>query len=354
MLDDDSTESYLNADVAAELGLKFGAVENLSVHVLNGQKVSCQSKPVEFEIESLNGNVNVKVTAHTTYRVTGNMKAVDWSKFTKNWEHLRELDMPPVSNRSIVDLLIGLDCQDLHFSFKDICGKPGEPIARLTPLGWTVIGQPMKGSPYSSFLRTYFVNPKSKTSMDSVDMMMQKFWESDSYGTLNENKSMSVQDKIALSKVSESVQISDNRYQVGIPWKSDNPPILPDSYKMAFRRLVSAERQLDKKPEVKEMYSETIKDYLKKEYIRKIPVAELRETKWFLPHFPVVKMDRSTTKTRIVFDASAKVDDKCLNDFIYQGPKLQGDLFEILLRFRRYSVALVCDCLLYTSPSPRD
>ena len=46
----------------------------------------------------------------------------------------------PISPRPIVDLLIGLDCAELYYSFKDIRGKPEQPIARLTPLGWTCIG----------------------------------------------------------------------------------------------------------------------------------------------------------------------------------------------------------------------
>ena len=46
---------------------------------------------------------------------------------------------------------------------------------------------------------------------------------------------------------------------------------------------------------------------------------------------------------RIVFDASAKYNGTALNDVIYQGPKLQNDLFNVLLRFRRYPVALICD-----------
>ena len=65
--------------------------------------------------------------------------------------------------------------------------------------------------------------------------------------------------------------------------------------------------------------------------------------KWYLPHFPVVRKDRSTTKVRIVFDASARYNGTALNDVIYQGPKLQNDLFNVLLRFRRYPVALMCD-----------
>ena len=65
--------------------------------------------------------------------------------------------------------------------------------------------------------------------------------------------------------------------------------------------------------------------------------------KWYLPHFPVVRPDRTTTKTRIVFDASAKFEGVSLNDAIYQGPKLQRELTDVLLRFRRNPVALMCD-----------
>ena len=60
-------------------------------------------------------------------------------------------------------------------------------------------------------------------------------------------------------------------------------------------------------------------------------------------HFPVVRLDRATTKTRIVFDASAKFGGISLNDVIYQGPKLQRDLNDVLLRFGRHPVALICD-----------
>ena len=62
-----------------------------------------------------------------------------------------------------------------------------------------------------------------------------------------------------------------------------------------------------------------------------------------LPHFPVVKEDRVTTKVRVVFDAAAKHDGKSLNDAIWPGPKLQRDLVHVLTRFRRAPVALSAD-----------
>ena len=56
-----------------------------------------------------------------------------------------------------------------------------------------------------------------------------------------------------------------------------------------------------------------------------------------------MRPDRTTTKTRIVFNASALYQGVSLNDVICQGPKLQRDLFQVLLRFRKQPIALVCD-----------
>ena len=72
--------------------------------------------------------------------------------------------------------------------------------------------------------------------------------------------------------------------------------------------------------------------YQDKGYIRKVsPEEEKPDQVWYLPHFPVLRPDKSTTKTRIVFDASAKYEDVSLNDVLLQGPKLQNDLFAVLL-----------------------
>lgn len=46
---------------------------------------------------------------------------------------------------------------------------------------------------------------------------------------------------------------------------------------------------------------------------------------------------------RIVFDASAESDGVSLNELIYPGPKLQNDLFDVLVRFRRDKIGVICD-----------
>ena len=76
--------------------------------------------------------------------------------------------------------------------------------------------------------------------------------------------------------------------------------------------------------------------------MRKVPCTKEGE-QWFLPHFPVIRNDKATTKVRIVFDAAAKHDGKCLNDAVLPGPKLQRELVDVLCRFRCAPVALSAD-----------
>ena len=65
---------------------------------------------------------------------------------------------------------------------------------------------------------------------------------------------------------------------------------------------------------------------------------------FYLPHRPVIKLERMTTKIRPVFDASAKgVNQVSLNDCLETGPNLLPSLIEILIRFRRKRIALVAD-----------
>ena len=154
---------------------------------------------------------------------------------------------------------------------------------------------------------------------------------------------MTVEDRLALDKVQKSIGFVGGHYQVAIPWRKDKLSI-PNNYKMALERLKKLETRLQKKSDIAGAYDDTIRKHIQKGYVRRVePIDEQPVVKWYLPHFPIVRMDRTTTKTRVVFDASARYNGVSLNDFIYNGPKLQKELFDVLLCFRRYPIALVCD-----------
>ena len=80
----------------------------------------------------------------------------------------------------IVDIPIGLDHVDLRHSYRDICGNPGEPIARLTPLGWTCISGYNGGTLQTNFGRTYFTHGQPIT--DEIAPILHKFLKLESSG----------------------------------------------------------------------------------------------------------------------------------------------------------------------------
>ena len=139
VLDDGSTQTYLNADIAAKLSL-HGEIHKSQVSVINGTVATFETAPAEIRLRSMNGQVNTVIEASTINDVTDDLKTVNWKAINRNWNHLRGVNFPQVNSRNKIDMLIVVDYPDFHFTLKDIRGKPGQTIARLTPLGWNCIG----------------------------------------------------------------------------------------------------------------------------------------------------------------------------------------------------------------------
>jgi len=70
LLDDGSTKTYLNVDVAAELGLVAEPLQ-ASVSVLNGQQKVSDTFSVDVQLCSMDNKVNMTINAFTTEKVTG-------------------------------------------------------------------------------------------------------------------------------------------------------------------------------------------------------------------------------------------------------------------------------------------
>lgn len=73
-------------------------------------------------------------------------------------------------------------------------------------------------------------------------------------------------------------------------------------------------------------------------------VSDNPEHGYFIPHHAVYKDSSSTTKVRVVFDASAASSTGVsLNDTQLIGPTVQSDLVTIMLRFCTHQVVLTAD-----------
>ena len=138
---------------------------------------------------------------------------------------------------------------------------------------------------------------------------------------------------------------SEGRYQVNLPRKVSPLP-LEDSRETAIRRYYSNEKSLLKKGQWHQ-FQKVVQEYLDLEHARPVTEAELllpAENIFYLPMHGVHKSTSTTTKLRVVFDASSKCTNGIsLNDTLAVGPMLHPPLEQILLKFRTHRVALSGD-----------
>ena len=345
MLDPCSTSSYISEEATEELEL-HGQELNLTIAGTGGAEVKTRSRRVELTVRNLDGTFSSSLQAHVLENIAGDTPAIRWSELRDKWPHLRQVPFENVSRRRQIDIMIGSNHPVFHHVLKEACGdQPNDPIVRLTNLGWVCFGptlvEEFRRNTHSHFTRTYRSSQVSKPP--PPDDILRAFWELESLGIVDKpEQRMTAEERAAVAQVSETLEVRNGRYRIGIPWKEGEPKFT-NNYDVALVRLKSQEKSLKRKgPEVMEAYNKIFQDYEKNDYIRQVPKSEV-EKQWFLPHFPVVKEDRVTTKVRVVFDAAAKHDGKSLNDAIWPGPKLQRDLIDVLTRFRRAPVALSAD-----------
>ena len=293
-------------------------------------------------LTSVNNNLQKEITAYTATNVTGNLRAISWSEKKFNWKHLQDIKFPNIQ-RHQVEMLIGLDYLELHTSLREVYGTPGDPIARLTPLDWTCIGY-LSNSHKNLTNFTYFASEKT-IMLQSINNSLLKFWETEDCCNVN-TPVYNAEESEALLDANQSMKWTGDCYEINLPWKRKASQ-LPNNADAALKRLTNTEKRLLKQPDLATEYTKIIEGYLAKGYIQKLEPSSDKNgstaQQWLLPHFPILRPEKSTSRVRIVFDAAAKCDGISLNDALNAGPKLQCDLVHVLLRFRKNSVAVVCD-----------
>lgn len=97
---------------------------------------------------------------------------------------------------------------------------------------------------------------------------------------------------------------------------------------------------MKKNPEMPESYYKQMQEFMEKGLMTQVIPTELNITDaLYLPHQIVAKPENTSTKYRIVFDASSKSSSGLsLNDVLMTGPKIQTDLVPLLIRFRTHTV----------------
>ena len=128
-------------------------------------------------------------------------------------------------------------------------------------------------------------------------------------------------------------RIENGRYEVSLPFKEVHE-VIPDNFLHCLQRLKAKLKPLTNSPEILTQYHVVMEDQLISVVIEPVDTEQAVEpgNVHYLPHREVVRMDRKTTKLRVVFDASSKCPGEIsLNDALYSGPNLLPLLFEVAI-----------------------
>ena len=246
-----------------------------------------------------------------------------------DFEHQDSTNLP-------VGILIGIDYYHIFMTGEVIRSKDG-PVASSTKVGWVMSGRLGSASSDMHCLETYLL----RTTVEHVDegndlrQELQKFWDVENVGSSMD---------CVTRKFEENIMHNGTRYIVKLPFKPDHE-LLPDNYNVCEGRLKSLTGRLVSKG-IYNDYNSIFKDYEEDGIIERVPVEEIAKgagATHYLPHRPVVREDKQTTKIRAVFDASCKVNGPSLNECLYAGPNLIAKIFDILVRFRCNKIGLLAD-----------
>ncbi|XP_071576788.1 uncharacterized protein [Temnothorax nylanderi] len=230
-----------------------------------------------------------------------------------------------------VDLLIGSGATMSLLSIGQInLSHEGHDLyLQKTRLGWVVAGGVSSQFP-----------PKNATChLTSLENQLLKFWTIEEIGT---DRPWSAEERECEAHFRKTVRRDiSGRYIVRLPFR-ESKVRLGESRTNALRRLLSLERKLDANVKLKEEYTRVIEEYLELGHMSL--VEDPGDDGFYMPHHAVIKDSSSTTKVRVVFDASAKSSNGVsLNQMLMVGPTIQAKLLLHLIRFRTYEYVITAD-----------
>jgi hypothetical protein len=239
-----------------------------------------------------------------------------------------------------IDMFIGSDLYPYLMKHGRYTYGKNDPIIQETHLGWVLLGRiPKKDAGRST---TLFI-----CNEPPIDFKLQRFWEQEEIVSPIRTKE---EEAVEGHFVETTTRDETGRFVVRLPRHSQNLQ-LGDSYTTAEYRFRQLERRLTRNLELRREYTKFMDEYLSLGHMQLVPEGDDNSHDstsdkliFFLLHHAVFKESSTTTKTRVVFDASTKsTTGISLNDILMVGPTFQQDLISIVLRFRMDMYAITAD-----------
>ncbi|GFW70712.1 reverse transcriptase domain-containing protein [Trichonephila clavipes] len=339
LLDNGSMRSFITREISRQLKLPVVRKETLSIYSFGAKQATEKTyNVVKVIIENRDEpTLNIEIEALETDQITATNIPVpsnNISKINKQLKGLKLADCYEFRNNKIV-ILVGADYY-YDVVLNRIKRLNDKLVATETLFGWCILG---KTEMTNTILGMKIVVEEKLISDD-----LTKFWELENLG-IEANVTENISDDVTLKEFESGISFSDNRYSVRLPWKPGMKEQLQDNRTVALKRFRGIQSKFLNDPFIFNEYRSVLEEH-KSENIIESVTNELKEDKtiFYLPHTAVIHEDKTTSKLRIVFDASSHAKGQLsLNDCLHIGPYLNPDIFLLLVKFRENRVTFTAD-----------
>ncbi|XP_045774254.1 uncharacterized protein LOC123873452 [Maniola jurtina] len=223
LLDDGSTVTLICADLAERLGLCGLKKKIRMCGAWNSHTFECDSEIVSLTISNKDGQL---FTFEANSVKNLNLPVQDTSHLcTEPYKHISEIESQISLQYSKPQMLIGQDNYHLLLPLQVLEGKPGEPYATLTPLGWCLHGSTRAQASASLWHSTLLVSSNCCDLDTESEYLLREMHEEVRRSFTVESPGVTaaprenaddLQASTYLEKTSSSI---DGRWYVGLPWK---------------------------------------------------------------------------------------------------------------------------------------
>ena len=331
LLDNGSEATIVQKDLIDSIGAERRPFQSC-LSTITGMKKTT-SEISSFEVKNLNDHDGAGIKNAIIVRslnVSPSMKIED---FTRRYAHLEGLEFPRIGDDT-VKLLIGADHPEVHWIQEQKIGRPGEPYATKTLLGWCVMGP----------LTTIAGNSKQYKCNATVVENFRALYNHEFSDLEDISPSNSIEDKRAIDAVESTLRMNKGQFEIALPWKHE-PNNLPNNISQVKRRLMALKSRFNKDESFASRYKAEFNRHLALNHIEEVPFSSLSgeyKPRWYLPHHAVVN-SKKPEKMRIVSDCAAQFAGFSLNTSLLQGPNIINRLIKILMAFRTGPIAIMAD-----------
>lgn len=350
LLDQGGDWSFASTNLAHTLQLPHKR-ENEELSGIGGVHAGTVKHSVVIEVSDCHGSgFVIDVDAFLLRRVTSELRCIPDVDVAR-WPHTAGLQLadPDLMYPHDVELVLGGEIYN-KILLPGLRQEDGYPMLQRSQFGWFASGAIERRDetshtpkPAANHIRMHHA---------TVDAQLARFWEIEETST---TRAKTAEENQCETMFEQTVKRDDSgRIHVRLPMKHD-VVIFGESQRFAVQRQLQIERKFNTHPEFAERYREFMRQYMQLGHMHEVVGATVDLTRnramlpasrreFYIPHHAVVKEASTSTKLRVVFDASRRsTNGTSLNEQMLIGPRLQDDLTFIMMRWRKFRVAFCSD-----------